>query len=788
LLIPTLTLLLLQHHIIIMNQFPLGNNIGNVPVAPTAGVPAAPAMGINAGMPAAAQPAGLPVAPPPAAAQLRNLPLGSEVRLTTFAQYYNEDTKDPYSRNYEHIMSRFDASLPDALPSARLFQQVVGLGSRVPQADSFCAVTPNGFPRVYCTHAPSQYIDALDGKITPWDNQSFGFLGEIVHGMVSTISFPDNAFEVVTAWVKNLDYMIQNLQEIQEIPVFPPNLPDPDDGEVSKVTTRRYMFLPHAYVPLFLNSSGYTIKQMWEVLYPVIVQKQELVSCAALINWLWVTSTGTVLANPLQMGPPVTATPLYAPPADEKLLKHRHKVLHQMLPQLLAPPASLETALNQMAAALIVQTKDSRTAREQKLALENEPKLPSARFSVTLPVLLELLQVQNEMDLPQVWHSWSNCAKRQEVQVLRDALDAFARSAEAFSTAVPLVMARLVQDLLTFQLLGQSIDDTKSGLHPFIITDGASENRHVNMEVARLYGLLTAGDATCSLADLEALSAKEVRSVPLTYWELEKSLGMFGNFIAVFLGTTHPLLVAFPELWVLLQTTVRDKLHSLLDYKRYVKPTHILRSVQLTFFTWFTHKKARLTPPNPNFKLTIQQLLRQVYVLPNLPPALYHLAYPKWQPPIPSGPLVPGLISTGSSDASGSAGSSSGGSGPGSDVSTVSGLTTPTVPPQNRGAAVINLHPNAALQTLLSANIRIKDIIGNTKPPEFDTGGEMCLAYLVRNSCVTNCRRAAQHRANLNPAEQARLEQYINAQKTVYHAKRAATVTTSSAAPSGTRG
>jgi len=59
-------------------------------------------------------------------------------------------------------MSHFDASLPDAFPSARLFQQVVGLGSRVPQAYVFCAATLNGFPRVYGTHAPSQYIGALD--------------------------------------------------------------------------------------------------------------------------------------------------------------------------------------------------------------------------------------------------------------------------------------------------------------------------------------------------------------------------------------------------------------------------------------------------------------------------------------------------------------------------------------------------------------------------------------------------------------------------------------------------
>jgi hypothetical protein len=96
----------------------------------------------------------------------------------------------------------------------------------------------------YIVHMPQ--VNTL-APWTPWDNQSFGLLGEIVHGMVSTISFPENAFKVVMAWVKNPDYMIQNLQEIQEIPVFPPNLPDPDDGEVSEVTTHRYMFLPHAY-------------------------------------------------------------------------------------------------------------------------------------------------------------------------------------------------------------------------------------------------------------------------------------------------------------------------------------------------------------------------------------------------------------------------------------------------------------------------------------------------------------------------------------------------------------
>jgi hypothetical protein len=51
------------------------------------------------------------------------------------------------------------------------------------------------------------------------------------------------------------------------------------------------------------------------------------------------------------------------------------------------------------------------------------------------------------------------------------------------------------------------------------------------MEIACLYGLLQSGNTICSLADLETLSAKEVRSVPLTYWELKPSLGVGASLV-----------------------------------------------------------------------------------------------------------------------------------------------------------------------------------------------------------------------------------------------------------------
>jgi hypothetical protein len=586
--------------------------------------------------------------------------------------------------------------------------------------------------------------------------------------------FPENAFEPITTWAKTEEYITQHLDVLQHNPTFPPDLPDANDPNISEVTTRRFMFLPHVYVPLVLSARGYTMKQLWDVLYPALLQRNDVISCAPLLQWMRATSSGTTLADPVQIGPPATAIPLQIPPADETLLLHCHEVLHKALPSLAAPPASLETALSQMATALIVQTNDSRIARDQKIAQDAAPKLPSDRFTVTLPVLMEYLQVGDEADLPPIWHNWSNCAKRLEAQVLRDTLDAFARSTDAFSSALPVVTARLVQDLLAFNFIGMSSEDIKTGLHPFIIADGNSEHRQTNTEVARLYGLLNAGEATCSLADLEALTAKEVRSVPLTYWELEKTLGMFGNLIGVILGINHPLTIEFRAMWALLQTSVREDLHAALDYKKYVKPTHILRSIQLTFYTWFTHRRARLTPPIPDMKGIIQQILLQVYVLPNLPPALYQLAYPRKQP-TPSNLLVPGLVSASSSDASSLSGASTGAS------SVVSRLTTPTTPTllsatRNtaiRGTAITNLHPNVTLQTLLPPNIKIKDLIHNTSPPLLDAGGEMCLSFLVRNTCWSNCKRAAQHRADLNPGELTRLEQYIQAQKQAYTARRA---------------
>jgi hypothetical protein len=84
---------------------------------------------------------------------------------------------------------------------------------------------------------------------------------------------------------------------------------------------------------------------------------------------------------------------------------------------------------------------------------------------------------------------------------------------------VPIPTTKLVQDLLSFVFVGDSPDDTKTGVQPFAIAEGSSEHRQANLEVARLYGLLNSGDQSIMLSDLEQLKSKEVKALPMNYIE-----------------------------------------------------------------------------------------------------------------------------------------------------------------------------------------------------------------------------------------------------------------------------
>ncbi len=366
--------------------------------------------------------------------------------------------------------------------------------------------------------------------------------------------------------------------------------------------------------------------------------------------------------------------------------------------------------------------------------------------------------------------------------MLSELLHAYTRSAEAFSPLAPVVQPKLLQDLQNFIFVSESPDDIKTGIQPFVVADGSAEHRQANLELSRTYAHLASGENAFHLADLDVLKSREMASIPLTYFELKKTLGMFGNLLGVVLGNVHPLTSAYREFWTLLMQTYRLEVQQIINCRPYMKPAHELRSVQLICYNWFIVRRGHLTPPAPDFKSILHTLTLSTYVLPHLPLALYRLAYPRL-PPLPAFD-APSVTGTDASSSSGSA---------------VSGLTTPSgvslgIPStlgggaatqasgqgtqgsekRTKGTFQANLNHDHTLHRLIDPGVKLRDLIGDTPPPTLDSGVPICLSFFCTPGCWSNCGRVAAHHKNLNAAERSRLEAYLKTQMEKVRAKRAA--------------
>ncbi len=382
--------------------------------------------------------------------------------------------------------------------------------------------------------------------------------------------------------------------------------------------------------------------------------------------------------------------------------------------------------------------------------------------------------VADEADLPEIWHQWANCTKRQELQILNKLLYAFSRGATKFSTETPVVSPKLIQDLLSFTFVAEATDDIKTGIQPFVIVDGTAEHRRANLELSQMYSFLASGETALQFSDLELLKSKETMSVPLTYFELERNLGMFGNFLGVVLGVNHPITTSYREFWDLLTQTYRSDIQQIIDIKNNnIRPAHILRSLQLNCHTWFKQKKQYRQPTAPDFVSILHNLELENYLTPYLPPSIHRLAVPRLPPQIQvDPPSLAGSIVSGSS---------------GSDTSVVSGLTagsgsstgTQRSPPAiGVPTKLICTRIIVCIGYYLPAGVKLKDLIGSDPPPAMDNGTQICLSYFCTAGCWSNCGRIQSHGKTLNQQEKARLVTYLQAQAQKIQARQAPVPTT----------
>jgi hypothetical protein len=248
--------------------------------------------------------------------------------------------------------------------------------------------------------------------------------------------------------------------------------------------------------------------------------------------------------------------------------------------------------------------------------------------------LKSMLNVNVEAELPEFWFTLAAAPKKQEFSTVRDYLDAYSRTQNAFLAVSPIPTPKLLQDLTSATFVADHDDDLKTGIHPFIAMDGSAAYRQAAQDLARTYTVVAERDVSISLQDWDNLKVpKDLRSYPTSFFELEQNLGVFGNLIGAILGDTHPITVAYRPFWTAFCRRYRTRLHHEIDDRRHIKPVHILRSIQLLCFQWFHAKREGMQPDQPNFTKFLDKIGLSTYVLPNLPLPLYQLIHPKPTPP-----------------------------------------------------------------------------------------------------------------------------------------------------------
>jgi hypothetical protein len=83
--------------------------------------------------------------------------------------------------------------------------------------------------------------------------------------------------------------------------------------------------------------------------------------------------------------------------------------------------------------------------------------------------------MQEEANLAEFWFSLAVAPKEQEFSIVREALDAFSRSDQAFLKTVPIPSPKLVSDLTTITYISNHPDDLKTGILPFVVMDGSED-------------------------------------------------------------------------------------------------------------------------------------------------------------------------------------------------------------------------------------------------------------------------------------------------------------------------
>ena len=89
---------------------------------------------------------------------------------------------------------------------------------------------------------------------------------------------------------------------------------------------------------------------------------------------------------------------------------------------------------------------------------------------------MDYCKIQEEADLPKLWLVLAKSNKKPDLVFIQDLVNQYAMELSQYYCIAPIISPQLVQDLINFDFVAPSADDTKASLQPFMIVDGTEEH------------------------------------------------------------------------------------------------------------------------------------------------------------------------------------------------------------------------------------------------------------------------------------------------------------------------
>jgi hypothetical protein len=315
-----------------------------------------------------------------------------------------------------------------------------------------------------------------------WSDRAFAFKGDLVRGQLSSVDFDTQYLHQVAGQqtVPTTDALTQLLAGDPALALVGPFAND--EAGTDLIRTRRAMYVPPRYISLFLDAD-LSPRAGYETFAAAATSNNDVVNCAPLLQWLRLALTRDGAATASVLVQPIPTVPL----ADAQLIQHRWDLVTRDLPVL--DPTQVQHSAQHIAASIGALAHEQRVARldDARRRLADKTKSPTAHFGTAVRAILRLCHSANESGLPLLYQDLAKTPKRQELGVIKAAIDDTAAHLGVHSSLV--VSPNLGKQIATLNWKMSNPEDLSTGIHPFSVGYKTPAERQEQLEPIALHAM-----------------------------------------------------------------------------------------------------------------------------------------------------------------------------------------------------------------------------------------------------------------------------------------------------------